>query len=421
MQSALLERCAFRTSRKSGSSPRITVRLALETRCRDARLDLAMLTTLALFSAVTITCRHHCHIVSSQQYKRCISPSESKASKLRAGRPSWTSTMTDASTNYVGAGVFWMYITAALVLTGIILQTLYRLQATRASQQDLPRQPTWLFATLALASFGTLSYNMLQVLIQSFILWSHGQHSPQLLRYPTAIWQWSISSSLFQDFGEAIVANTARFLWVQSALLATLSICFYMGIEGRRHNVPRLWAFFALSQILPISFAQNLFYLALLLSDSPAQPKRVPKFWSVANIAVYCSLLANAQLASGTQYLISLILAARVVLFTPLFLAEEEDGTSPVDKENPEAWISGEGVQRIVTLVSLLMTGLKVAQTWQEGLSMDKVLSALFSHPAVASLGCDFLFSIVSFLAWINLRTREPKQDKAAERDVKRR
>ena len=328
--------------------------------------------------------------------------------------------MVDASRNYVGAGVFWTYILAALVLTGIIIRTLCQLHVASKTTQNRSLQPTWLFATLALASFGTLSYNMLQVLIQSFNLWSSGQHPAQLSGYPQAIWQWSITSDLFLDFGEAIVANTARFLWVQSALLATLSIAFYMGIEGRKHSIPRLWAFFALSQILPISFAQNLFYLAILLSDNAPQPKRVPKFWSVANVAAYCSCLANAQLAAGKKWLIPLILAARLVLFAPLFLATGEEGTSPAEKKNAEAWMTGEAVQRIVTLVSLLMTGLKVAQAGQEGLSVGKVFSALFSHPAVASLGCDFLLSVVSFVAWVNVRPREPEKDAAAQKAVKR-
>ena len=308
--------------------------------------------------------------------------------------------MEDTSTNYFGAGVFWMYILAALVLTSIILQTLIQLHNTRTPKQDSPRQPIWFFATLALASFGTLSYNMLQVLIQSFELWSNGQYPTRLSLYPATLWQWSITSNLFQDFGEAIVANTARFLWVQSALLATLSICFYMGVEGRKHSVPRLWAFFALSQILPISFAQNLFYLAIMLSDSLPRSRRLPKFWSVAIIAVYCSCLANAQLVAGGKWLIPLILAARMVLFAPLFLASEEhDATSPVDKGDPNSWMLGEGIQGIITLVSLLMTGLKVAQAAQEGWSVDQTLSALLSHPAVASLGFT-LFSLLSAL-WL--------------------
>lgn len=328
---------------------------------------------------------------------------------------------TETPPNFIGATVFWLYILAALALTGVVLQALYRLHASRTSQQPGPQRQIWLFATLALVSFSTLSFNMLHVLIQSFQLWSNQQYPAQYFGYPQAIWQWSIASSLFRDFGEAIVANPARFLWVQSALLATLSICFYMGIEGRRRGIPKLWAFFGLSQILPISFAQNMFYLANLLSESPPRTKHVPKFWSVANVAAYCSTLANAQTTAGTKYLIPTILAARVVLLTPLFLASEEDGYTPMDREAADAWLTGEGLQSIITLVSLLVTGLKVVQTVQEGWSGDKILSALFSHPAVASLGCDFLLSFVSYMAWTSVGSAKPVKVNAPHKASKNR
>jgi hypothetical protein len=42
-----------------------------------------------------------------------------------------------------------------------------------------------------------------------------------------------------------------------------------LAIEGRRRNIPYLWAYLSLAHLVNLSFAQNLFYLALLLAPSP--------------------------------------------------------------------------------------------------------------------------------------------------------
>jgi hypothetical protein len=315
------------------------------------------------------------------------------------------------STNYLGATIFWLYILFALTFTAVILQTLLQLHQIRRVADNGAQTPwnVWLFAALALVSFATLSFNMLNVLIQSFNLWSNNTYPAHLLGWPGSAWDWSIHSNLFQDFGEAIVANSARFLWTQSALLATLSICFYIAVQGRQYGVPRLWAFFAISQILPISFAQNLLYVALSLSatkepSGQAKKAEVPKLFSVAAVALYCSCLANAQVVAGTAWLMPLILAARALLLAPLSLVKTK---LRVTNEGAEDSLSSSGIQRVVLTTALVMSGIKALQARDEGWSIDAVWSALFSHPAVSSLGCDFLLSGVSFLMWTSLHDGE--------------
>jgi hypothetical protein len=43
----------------------------------------------------------------------------------------------------------------------------------------------------------------------------------------------------------------------------------FLAIEGRRRRIPRLWTFFALAQLVNLSYAQNLFYVAVLLTPVP--------------------------------------------------------------------------------------------------------------------------------------------------------
>ena len=57
--------------------------------------------------------------------------------------------------------------------------------------------------------------------------------------------------------------------WGQQVDLATISWSMLLAIEGRRRQIPYLWAYPLLSQTVSLSFAQNLFYIALLLTPSP--------------------------------------------------------------------------------------------------------------------------------------------------------
>ncbi len=138
----------------------------------------------------------------------------------------------DKDLNYFGATIFWLYIVAALFFSAIVITTIANIKPPNSVGTGR-RDGDWkMFATLAAISFSTLSFNMLSVLIQSYISWSK-QNDLQPRLDVSQIWTWSIHSRLFQDFGEAIVASTGRYLWAESALLATLSISLYMGIEGQ--------------------------------------------------------------------------------------------------------------------------------------------------------------------------------------------
>jgi hypothetical protein len=67
-----------------------------------------------------------------------------------------------------------------------------------------------------------------------------------------------------------IVSEKARcFWWGQQVDLATIAWGIQLDIEGRRRNIPHLWAFMTIAQIVNLSFAQNLFYIAMLLTPIP--------------------------------------------------------------------------------------------------------------------------------------------------------
>ncbi|KAK5718913.1 hypothetical protein LTR17_015503 [Elasticomyces elasticus] len=309
-------------------------------------------------------------------------------------------------TNHFGAAIFWSYNVAALGLTTVVLHTLATLQPSRDGSQER-RKRTQIFGAMAAISFSTLSFNMLNVLIQSYIQWperfprayDRSQHS-----MIDSIWTWSTTSTLFRDFGEAIVADEARYLWVLSALMGTFSVCLYMATEGRRRSIPRLWAFFALSQILPISFAQNLFYIAIIRQPAKAQPVTVRSLPNAGVLLVYSLLLSVAPRAGQTSTLMPLIIVARLLLVMPLILVQSGAAT------NNTGLVPR--LQRPVAIATGLLIVRQAILAFEED-SLTDMVAAVISHPAVSALGFDLIISIMSFGAWMYYGPRHHSSSEA--------
>lgn len=325
----------------------------------------------------------------------------------------------DAPTNLLGALIFWAYIAGALASTGIVLNTIRQSYLNNGRSKIPP-----FLALLALSSFATLSYHMLNVLILSYQQWTVRHNIPLgalvgANRTPLHIWQWSTTSSLFQDFGGAIVATKPRYLLSSSGLWSTLAVAVYMGIEGRRCKVPNLWAFFALLEILPTSFAQTLFYIMLCTNPQPANANhqflRYWPFWySVPLLYNYC-LGKAPEYAQEGEWLIYTILAARMLLVLPLALPLRS-----LSNQAPGTTLNT--FQHVATLRLFIfsmavqhLTHKRIADLGPLDRMPSILLEAFNSHPAVQALSYDLLRSAVAFGYWM-LRTEniEPVMEERA-------
>lgn len=155
--------------------------------------------------------------------------------------------------------------------------------------------------------------------------------------------------------------------------------------------MPRLYAFFALSQILPISFAQNLFYLALLRLPSRPRKAGAQSIITAVFLATYYLGVSLAPQFAGTSQLMPLIILARIALVVPGFLPTPTAGESGRNTHKQ--------VQGAFAIISMTLVLGQVYNTSKE-YTTGEIGKALVSHPAVSSLGCDFIISVGSFAAW---------------------
>lgn len=178
--------------------------------------------------------------------------------------------------------------------------------------------------------------------------------------------------------------------------------------SGRRRNIPRLWAFFSLSQILPVSFTQNLFYLALLQHGGSAQPSPVPtQTLRLLRylIAAYCGCLLILPMAASGPWLMPLVLLTRIILSLPLLLPKggKADISSEVEKNKSEVAKSRKVRRDFQTQIVLSVTACLLIQgyaAFKSGSTLGTLTWTVFEHPAVSSLGCDMILSLISGLIW---------------------
>jgi hypothetical protein len=99
----------------------------------------------------------------------------------------------------------------------------------------------------------------------------YGENGALRSNHPASlqITRWLNDTNFYQDLFEIVAEKSRRFWWGQQLSLSTISWSMLLAIEGQRRRIPHLWSFMLLSQLVGLSFAQNLFYVALLLTPVP--------------------------------------------------------------------------------------------------------------------------------------------------------
>ena len=188
---------------------------------------------------------------------------------------------------------------------------------------------------------------------------------------------------------------------------------------GWRQGVPRLWAFFCLSQVLPVSFTQNLFYLALLRMPQTKRRVAAPR-WPIISLLLAYYVCISVPSPSAL-WVLPHIFTARLLLCAPLFLCGRTSSRSSV--------VDGGGMQHILSSFAAQAVGLIAARSglifslWNLNFGAVDLLvqvarQALFEHPAVSSLGCDLIISVLSFGAWSLTSKPTQSTDKGGDSKV---
>lgn len=148
--------------------------------------------------------------------------------------------------NWDGAILFVTYAAAALFVMGHAILNLKIFRNGLRLERPHHRQHRNLFELLAIASFASFSYRMLEYLMQSYSMHTILRRSflqrttPAEERFRVSwsyrnewhVVEWLTSANLFADFTELVVTGDAKYWWTMQALFATMVCNCWIANEG---------------------------------------------------------------------------------------------------------------------------------------------------------------------------------------------
>ncbi|KAJ8082727.1 hypothetical protein PM082_008583 [Marasmius tenuissimus] len=229
--------------------------------------------------------------------------------------------------------------------------------------------------------------------------------SPSLLKRIT---NWLVDTSLFEEAWKKACTGSVNWWWSEQ-------ICTYVAgpwtvflfVQAQRYRIKHLWAYMLLGQLVAISVASNLFYLALILSGwqfrtLKRQPSTAPPvLW--ASVLLSLVTVANSPYTTDSSFLLNLLIM-HALLIIPLFFTNREGQYSSQLNLSYSALSMVLYVFILVLRVKTTLAGIRSvtdSSLWQ-GLTpfCKSVLTVLHSHPAQASIGWDVIWTSISFAIW---------------------
>lgn len=267
--------------------------------------------------------------------------------------------------------------------------------------------------------------------------------------------RWLSDTPIYQDAFEIVAEKARRFWWGQQVDLALIPWSTLLAFEGTRRRIPSLFAFQCLAHLVSLSYAQNLFFVALLLTPAPLpEEANPPSRWTRAVNAVFppkppgwalgpgfylLSVLASYSTAFLVPYATEtpsfgrIVATSRALTFAPLLLQTiAPTSWGAVHTHHHEASAAFTDLFRFMSLISVVLhstatfTGLKYnvphahyhrhskllpwdieeRSKWERTTTaVGKLLGATSDHPVVAAVGYDVLLSGLSIGLWAAVRS----------------
>lgn len=314
----------------------------------------------------------------------------------------------ESSANSLWAGFFVAYVVRSAWTT--FRQSIrLALASQKIPDANYPVKASF-FGCMSFMVFITLSLQLMLFAIGDYMSWSNSPLRTKVEpSFPLRVWQWLLTSRPFLDFARSIFATNGGYWWSAQSLLSSLVTNFWMSAAAQLHDIPNLTDYFFLGQLLPPSFSQCLFFVALLLRPFSKEPNstkpRVTRFYGESTgwffLVFFRLLVSYLPLATSPSWrLIMAILLTRLMLFSPYFLLFD----SPATIEAAFPW---------VMIYRLPLLGVNFFTT-----SPGQITSAMTSNFAVSSLGIDLLFSIANTTVFFLWRVASEKIDDGTKRKM---
>ncbi|OTA81595.1 hypothetical protein M434DRAFT_401336 [Hypoxylon sp. CO27-5] len=383
---------------------------------------------------------------------------------------------------YTSLAAVGIHLTSIVYLTCAIATSLYTSYKSISPAQDTRsriaqrKRLVPAFLGLAVATLSLATYTSIASATLSYKTWAyeHGLDQPERFISDDEIFpepenssklnflyiaHWLSDTPIYYDAIEIVAEKARRFWWGQQIDLATVAFSMLLSIEGRRRNIPLTAGFLLLAHLVNLSFAQNLFYLALLLIPSPLpsrtggsklsvaslRPSRFispkPTNWHLRPSILLMILCLNyvsiflLPYAAETPSFVNVALFTRVLTFLPLILPKIAPMSWGTLHSHPhDAYGSATTIFRTISVASFVLhvkssiAGLiynipnshyhrhsvffpwdvEERSNWERSTAaLGKILGSIFDHPAVTAVGLDVLGCALSLGLWAAVRATD--------------
>ncbi|GAB1316343.1 hypothetical protein MFIFM68171_06553 [Madurella fahalii] len=304
--------------------------------------------------------------------------------------------------NAASLAILASYMITAVALTARCIRVIQRhpLQATRPSAVSLT-----LFTALAIFSLATTWSYMFAYFRWSYFDWAASSSNLTVTdASQLRLGEWLRDTSLFKQAWFSALETPARAWWTLQIFGFCAIWSVMLSVQARKRGIARIWVFMLLGQIVAISFASNLFFLAVLVHDAEEDkktPSNVRKLRSrssdtvilLANLTITILLFRNLN----GPYFMYLLLAPHVLAFAPILRDRLSHSGTPSHQLREPSKLLQFGI-----LATLVAAG--TSQVFRQGADWRVILATLHEHPAVSSVGWDVICCWVSYTAWALLR-----------------
>ncbi|GKT51946.1 uncharacterized protein ColSpa_12127 [Colletotrichum spaethianum] len=303
--------------------------------------------------------------------------------------------------------IFTGYMVLAASLTaktiGIIRSQQRVSSVQHGSSSPNNRRVIAVFSILAALSLATTWYHMFRFFEWSYIQWDSQQVWAAVVGgKPTGLrlGEWLRDTSLFRQAWASTLETGPRAWWSLQIFGFCANWSVLLAAQAQKRLIPHAWVFVLLGQVVAISFAANMSFLAILCSRVPIQEAAKDQrkrddanssllSWHTMILIVTLIWATIIPAAVDNPRFLSLLLGPHLLAFAPLVL----------NKFLPSRLLSEPGwYWKAASMAWMLAVATKGVVGESEDLEV--VLKTLYEHPAVSSVGWDVICCWISSAAW---------------------
>ncbi|KAJ6021015.1 hypothetical protein N7540_006519 [Penicillium herquei] len=325
----------------------------------------------------------------------------------------------EVPTHYRSLSILFGYLSLIVVLLFTVCKTIHARYQARQKKNDWAtgqrRVQFFLFSLLAALSIGTTWFYMIAFFFHSYDTWARSSgglvYSSMDLSVITRMGLWLKNTYLFQEAWEAVSEDLGRFWWSGQIFGWTIGWGLFIGITGRRYRIPRVWVYMLLAQCVSVSFAANLFFATIAVSERPNE-KDSSFTWSPSLVyellPVVLSLVdaVAVPIFAYQKDFMFILLVPHFLTFVPGLLGPRDSfRATRVQGEKTTrryavflTWIAATSVATQAYFSFLLLQDFGPDVSYGE--VVQQLWDTIYAHPACSSVSWDVIMCTVSAFFW---------------------